>query len=142
MATKDPLFLAASPGMKHCQQSLLYQGLSPCLLEPTEGDGYTQEPSSQLETVSLYHAEIRSCRPPGKVWPDGAGVFQQHLEDFLLPSSISLARGSMGLPRHMAKERQRNHVGILGRWTGQQEQRVLVDRKPGLQPCLHFSPAI
>lgn len=33
VATEDPLFLAASLGMKHCQQSLLYQGLSPCLLE-------------------------------------------------------------------------------------------------------------
>lgn len=33
MATEDPLSLAVSLGMKHCQQSLLYQGLSPCLLE-------------------------------------------------------------------------------------------------------------
>lgn len=49
VATEDPLFLAASLGMKHCQQLQLHQGLSPCLLEPAEQDGCTQKPTSQLE---------------------------------------------------------------------------------------------
>lgn len=54
VATEDPLFLAVSLGMKHCQQSLPYQGLSPCLLEllNREADGYTQQPTSQLEIIA------------------------------------------------------------------------------------------
>lgn len=86
VATEDPLFPAASLGMKHCQQSALYQGLCPCLLEPTEEDGYTQKPTSQLETISLYHREIRSCRLPGKVRQDSVGVFHRNLGGY--PATI------------------------------------------------------